>query len=216
MSDLELLVALCDYVMLTSGPSSMSEDGTTAYLSLDALTDDDLLDEHACAAAVAASRPRCAHGRARGSRSLKGRLMAAPTLALTRDEARGGRPHEQGPHRQGDPRRPPQGQADGSPDRHPRPRPGGLAGLPAGRLGTNLRRPHLRVGAPRHARQTAGMNIIEPLVYTRREAAEACRVGVEVIDKAIHSGQLKAKKIGRRYIIQIEAVREWLDSRPAA
>ncbi len=60
------------------------------------------------------------------------------------------------------------------------------------------------------------MNIIEPLVYTRREAAEACRVGVEVIDKAIHSGQLKAKKIGRRYIIQIEAVREWLDSRPAA
>jgi len=47
VSDLELLVALCDYVMLTSGPSSMSEDGTTAYLSLDALTDDDLLDEHA-------------------------------------------------------------------------------------------------------------------------------------------------------------------------
>lgn len=53
-----------------------------------------------------------------------------------------------------------------------------------------------------------------PLVYTRREAAEACRTSVDRIDKAIRSGQLKAKQLGRRIVIPVSALEAWIESQP--
>jgi excisionase family DNA binding protein len=62
------------------------------------------------------------------------------------------------------------------------------------------------------------MNNIEPIAYSRAEAAQACRIGVAEIDRAIHSGALKAVRPagpkGRRYVIPADALKEWLDSRP--
>ncbi|GEL95397.1 helix-turn-helix domain-containing protein [Cellulomonas composti] len=55
-----------------------------------------------------------------------------------------------------------------------------------------------------------------PLVYTRDEAAAAARTSKARIDQAIHSGQLKAKQMGRRIVIPAKALEEYLDALPDA
>lgn len=64
--------------------------------------------------------------------------------------------------------------------------------------------------------QTAPMR----LAYSRKEAAAAVGVSVDLIDQAIARGGLRAKRssVGRdgrpagRYLITETALREWLDS----
>lgn len=55
-----------------------------------------------------------------------------------------------------------------------------------------------------------------PLVYTRDEAAQAARTSRDGIDKAIRTGQLKAKKNGRKVVIPAAALAAWLDALPDA
>ncbi len=52
------------------------------------------------------------------------------------------------------------------------------------------------------------------LALTRDEAAVAARTSKDRIDKAIRSGQLKAKQLGRRIVIPVSALEAWLDSQP--
>lgn len=52
------------------------------------------------------------------------------------------------------------------------------------------------------------------LALTRDEAAEAARVSKDRIDKAIRSGALKAKQMGRRIVIRVTDLEAWLDSQP--
>lgn len=55
-----------------------------------------------------------------------------------------------------------------------------------------------------------------PLVYTRDEAAAAARTSKDRIDKAIRTGQLKAKKNGRAVVIPAKALQAYLDALPDA
>lgn len=55
-----------------------------------------------------------------------------------------------------------------------------------------------------------------PLVYTREEAAAVLRTSRSGVDKAIHSGRLKAKQQGRRIVIPHKALEEYLESLPDA
>lgn len=55
-----------------------------------------------------------------------------------------------------------------------------------------------------------------PLAYTRDEAAEALRISKAKVDAAIHSGALKAKRVGRQYLIPAKALEAYLESLPDA
>jgi excisionase family DNA binding protein len=55
----------------------------------------------------------------------------------------------------------------------------------------------------------------QPLAYTIAEACAAARTGRTSIYEAIKSGQLTARKRGRRTIILCDDLRGWLDSLPA-
>lgn len=54
------------------------------------------------------------------------------------------------------------------------------------------------------------------LTYTRDEAAVQLRTSKDRIDKAIRSGQLKAKQQGRRIVIRAVDLEAYLDSLPDA
>ena len=57
---------------------------------------------------------------------------------------------------------------------------------------------------------------IEQLALTRDEAAAALRTSKDKIDRAIRTGELKAKRIGRDVRIPVEALREYRDGLPDA
>lgn len=65
-----------------------------------------------------------------------------------------------------------------------------------------------------------------PRYVSRRSAAEMCQVGLGVIDKAIHSGALRARKVGGviqdgervrfRYRIDVKDLEKWFGGLPEA
>lgn len=62
-----------------------------------------------------------------------------------------------------------------------------------------------------------------PLAYTRDEAAQTARVSKDRIDRAIRTGELKAKrpkgangKPGRAVVIPANALAQWLENEPDA
>lgn len=57
---------------------------------------------------------------------------------------------------------------------------------------------------------------VAPLAYTRDEAAEALRISKAKVDQAIHSGALKAKRIGRDVRISAESLQAYFDAQPDA
>ncbi|MFF1633938.1 helix-turn-helix domain-containing protein [Leifsonia sp. NPDC058248] len=59
--------------------------------------------------------------------------------------------------------------------------------------------------------------VAEPgLNLTVKEAAVSLRVSDQTIRAAIHNGDLAAKKVGRRYVIPVEAARDYRDNLPDA
>jgi excisionase family DNA binding protein len=55
-----------------------------------------------------------------------------------------------------------------------------------------------------------------PLVLTRDEAAAAARLSKDKIDRAIRTGELKAKKNGRSVLIPVQALQSYLENLPDA
>lgn len=62
---------------------------------------------------------------------------------------------------------------------------------------------------------SAGKNIsVEPIAYTLPEAAEAVRLSVDSLQKAIKAGELIPKEFGTKPLIGIVELRRWFDSLP--
>lgn len=55
----------------------------------------------------------------------------------------------------------------------------------------------------------------QPLAYSIAEACAVARAGRTAVYEAIKSGELIARKRGRRTIILSDELRRWLDSLPA-
>jgi excisionase family DNA binding protein len=51
----------------------------------------------------------------------------------------------------------------------------------------------------------------EPMFLTREDAAREANVSLDTIRRAINKGSLRAKKVGRRYLVDRAALREWFD-----
>jgi excisionase family DNA binding protein len=51
---------------------------------------------------------------------------------------------------------------------------------------------------------------------SRNEAADLYGVHETVISRAIHAGELAAKKVGRQYRIETDALKAWFDALPDA
>lgn len=51
---------------------------------------------------------------------------------------------------------------------------------------------------------------------TRQEAAAMYGVGLNVISEAIHSGELRAKRVGRQFRIAVADAQAWFESLPDA
>jgi excisionase family DNA binding protein len=47
--------------------------------------------------------------------------------------------------------------------------------------------------------------------FSKDEAAQLYGVSLQTINRAIHSGRLRAKKVGRYYRISSEALAEWFE-----
>ena len=54
------------------------------------------------------------------------------------------------------------------------------------------------------------MNEVSPLAYNLSEAAEALHVSRPTMSNLIHTEGFPVIKVGSRYIIPIDALREWL------
>jgi excisionase family DNA binding protein len=52
----------------------------------------------------------------------------------------------------------------------------------------------------------------EPRYLTRAEAAAHLRTSLAKVDQAIHSGRLRAKKVGRNYLIRLADLDAYFDS----
>jgi len=53
-------------------------------------------------------------------------------------------------------------------------------------------------------------------IYTTEEVAAALKLSVRHILRAIHSGQLEARKTGKHYLITRDAVQKYWESLPLA
>jgi excisionase family DNA binding protein len=51
-------------------------------------------------------------------------------------------------------------------------------------------------------------------IYSVKQVAESLKCSTDVIYDAISAGQLKAKKMGKQFLITREAVREYYDNLP--
>lgn len=47
--------------------------------------------------------------------------------------------------------------------------------------------------------------------YNRQQAAQMYGVSLSTIERAIHSGALRAKKVGRLYLLSEKALQEWFE-----
>ncbi|GAB3920236.1 hypothetical protein GCM10011575_44100 [Microlunatus endophyticus] len=53
--------------------------------------------------------------------------------------------------------------------------------------------------------------VIPPVVYSVNEAAEALRLSRELLYELIRSGQLRSIKVGRRRLVPVSAVTEFVE-----
>ena len=60
------------------------------------------------------------------------------------------------------------------------------------------------------------MKTASPLVFGITEAASVARIGRTTLYAAINSGELRARKVGKRTLILQEDFLDWLNSRPSA
>jgi excisionase family DNA binding protein len=65
-----------------------------------------------------------------------------------------------------------------------------------------------------HVLTTSESNMNIPLAYSIAEACEIARIGRTSIYEAINSGELIARKNGRRTLILSDDLRRWLQSLP--
>jgi len=56
----------------------------------------------------------------------------------------------------------------------------------------------------------------EKVLYTKREAAQMLSISVRSLDYLIVSGQLAARRIGRRVLIHRDAIEQFASIRPLA
>lgn len=80
--------------------------------------------------------------------------------------------------------------------------------------------------APKHltAREKCCCGSVPRIALNTTDAAEACGVSVDSIKAAIRSGALRAKRSARtengdpagRYLVTVDALRDWLDGLPDA
>jgi excisionase family DNA binding protein len=71
---------------------------------------------------------------------------------------------------------------------------------------------------PKTKAQSTG-RMLHPLgteIYTTAEVAQALKISVRQILRAIERGQLEARKSGKQYLITQEAVRQYWESLPLA
>jgi excisionase family DNA binding protein len=71
---------------------------------------------------------------------------------------------------------------------------------------------------PKNKAQTQGM-VTHPLgteIYTTADVAQALKVSVRYVLKAIEQGELEARKAGKSFLITREAVRQFWESLPTA
>ena len=60
-------------------------------------------------------------------------------------------------------------------------------------------------------------SVVPPvLLLTRDEAAAATKLCARSIDALIRSGDLKAVRIGRRVLISVDAIKDWITRQEAA
>jgi excisionase family DNA binding protein len=60
------------------------------------------------------------------------------------------------------------------------------------------------------------MKSASPLAFGIAEAASVARIGRTTLYGAIKSGELRARKVGKRTLILQEDLLDWLNSRPSA
>lgn len=61
---------------------------------------------------------------------------------------------------------------------------------------------------------TTDLTLVMPVAYSREDAARAAGLSEDEIDRAVRTGQLKAKKRGRRVLIPADALRTFIDDLP--
>jgi excisionase family DNA binding protein len=68
------------------------------------------------------------------------------------------------------------------------------------------------------AETSAGVrtHVLGEEVFTTDQVAHDLNISVRTILRAIHAGKLKARKMGKQYLITRTAVREWWEGMPLA
>jgi excisionase family DNA binding protein len=72
---------------------------------------------------------------------------------------------------------------------------------------------------PKKKSETAGSvrtHVLGEEVFTTDQVAHDLNVSVRTVLRAIHSGKLKARRMGKAYLIPRAAVREWYEGMPLA
>lgn len=53
--------------------------------------------------------------------------------------------------------------------------------------------------------------LTEKRALTRRDVSELYSVSEDTVRRAINTGKLRAKKVGKRYVVSAEAAAEWFE-----
>lgn len=70
----------------------------------------------------------------------------------------------------------------------------------------------LRLAYPQHVADDTAL----PVAYSRAAAAEAAAISEDMLDRAIRTGELRAKRLGRRVLIRRSDLEAYVASLPDA